>query len=666
MADASRAQPARLPAQPWTVALPLLLAAAAVTLAGLHRLLPPEQWLGALLKPDIADIRQLLAHYSFFPRLALSLLAGAGLALAGTVFQQVLRNPLADAATLGVTGGAYLAVSLVSFWGSPVLVFGTELAALLGGGAAALLAFALAWKRGLPPLSLILAGMVIGLYCSTLSTTLILFHGSVRSIFIWGAGSLSVQGWDSVSRLAPGLAVAAASLLIFLRPLVLLGLGDTQARSLGLSLSGARAAALVLAVGMATFVVSAVGPIGFIGLIAPALARLAGARSLRRQLFWSPVFGALILWLVDQGVQWLATAREIPTGAAIALLGAPLLLALLPRLRQLGSPIGEPAGLAPGRPVPLARFLTFAMFGIVLLATLSLSLGRMPEGWHWSVGREFLDLSYWRGPRLVAAFCGGAMVAAAGTIIQRMTGNPMASPEILGISTGASLGVIALLLLGLGFDRASQAAGAFLGAALTLSALLLLSRRSGFSPERMIYVGIALATLFSGLVSVLMASGDPRMAILFRWLSGSTWLAQPADAAMATAITGAACLVLPLTGRWLDVLALGTDQARQLGLDIGRSRLLLVLATAVLTGAATLIIGPMSFVGIMAPHMARMLGQVRAIPQMAGAALIGGMLMMTADWLGRTVLFPDQMPAGLLTALIGGPYFFWLMKQRGA
>lgn len=650
--------------RPLSIALPLLIAAAVLSLCNLSHLLPPAGWSSALFAPGDGDIRQLVAHETFFPRVVMSLIAGAGLALVGALLQHVLRNPLADAATLGITGGAYLAVAATTFWLPASFLLSTETAAILGGSGAAALVLVLAWRRRLEPLSVILAGLVIGLYASTLASTMILFHGGVRNVFIWGAGSLNIQGWDRVGSTVPWFAAAIVLLAVLHRPLVLLSLNDEGAKSLGLPLPLIRVLILAVAIIVASLIVSTVGPISFVGLIAPAMARLAGARTVGRQLLWAAVIGASLLWFVDQFVQWLATAREIPTGAAVALIGSPILLVLLPKMRPAGWSLEARSAFAVERRQRFYVFLVAIVCLILLVAWLSLSLGIGLEGWHWSRGRELIDLSYWRAPRLIAAFCGGASIALAGTVMQRVTGNAMASPEILGVSTGAALGVIIMLLCGLGLDRITQTGGAFLGAFVTMATLLFLSRRSGFSPDRMIYVGIALTTLFSGLVSVLMGTGDPRMAILFRWLSGSTWLAQPMDAAVIGGILMIAALALPFMLRWLDILPLGAAAAKQLGIDLGRSRFYLLLVIALLAGASTLIVGPMSFIGVMAPHAARMLGQVRTAAQLTAAALIGGLVMITADWLGRVVLFPDQMPAGLLAALIGGPYFLWLMQRR--
>ncbi|VDY65769.1 Iron(III)-hydroxamate import system permease protein fhuB [Shimwellia blattae] len=123
--------------------------------------------------------------------------------------------------------------------------------------------------------------------------------------------------------------------------------------------------------------------------------------------------------------------------------------------------------------------------------------------------------------------------------------------------------------------------------------------------------------------------------------------------------------VTPLFRRWLTLLPLGGATARSVGLALTPSRMLLLCLAAVLTALATLTVGPLSFVGLMAPHITRMLGFRRALPQLVMAALIGGALMVVADWCGRMVLFPAQIPAGLLASFLGAPYFIVLLRRQG-
>jgi iron complex transport system permease protein len=529
------------------------------------------------------------------------------------------------------------------------------------------LVFGVAWGKRMSPVTLILAGLVLGLYCGAVNSLLALFHyDQLQGMFLWGTGALNQQDWSAVQFLLPRLLVAGLLAALLLRPLTLLGLDDGVARNLGLGLSMARFCALGLAIIFSAMLVSAVGVIGFIGLFAPLMAKMLGARRLAHRMMLAPLLGALLLWLTDQVMLGVTQVwREIPTGAATALFGAPLLLWLLPRLRSATTP--TPMNLGDKVPAERGNLPGWILLGgLVLLIglTLALMLGKNAGGWHWSLGAELDSLLPWRWPRVLSALAAGMMLAVAGTLIQKLTGNPMASPEVLGISSGAAFGVVMMLFMVPGDAFVWLLPAGSLGAAATLLIIMIAAGRGGFSTERMLLAGIALSTAFTTVIFLLLASGDPRMGGLLTWLSGSTYSVEPAQA-LRTALVAAGLMVLaPLCRRWLTILPLGGATARSVGIALTPARLTILLLAATLTAMATLTVGPLSFVGLMAPHMARMLGFRRALPQMVIAALLGGLLMVFADWCGRMLLFPYQIPAGLLATFIGAPYFVYLLRKQ--
>ncbi|WP_380181932.1 Fe(3+)-hydroxamate ABC transporter permease FhuB [Kalamiella sp. sgz302252] len=639
----------------------LFVLALGLTWFNFSQQLAPAQWFSPV---NPANLSQMIFHYSLLPRLALSLLVGAGLGLAGLLFQQVLRNPLAEPTTLGVATGAQLGLTVAALWSLPL--FGQQIAAMAGALVVGAIVFGIAWGKRLSPVTLILAGLVMSLYCGAVNQLIGLFnHDRLQNIFLWGTGSLNQMDWSNVAFLWPKLLLAFLLALLLRRPMTLMGLDDGVAKNLGLALSLARFAVLALAVTLSAQLVNAAGVIGFIGLFAPLLAKMLGARRLLSRMLLAPLIGMLLLWLADQSVIWLTDRwLEVSTGTATAIIGAPLLLWLLPRLRASSAP---PA-LNQGDRVPTERghLLLWSLGGMIVLlvaGAIALSFGRSAQGWQWATGELWQQLLPWRMPRVVAALATGMMLGAAGCLVQRLTGNPMASPEVLGISSGAAFGVVIMLFLVPGDAFGWLLPAGSLGAAGTLLIVTLVGGRGGFSPERMLLAGMALSTAFATLLMLLLASGDPRMATLMTWISGSTYNVNGAQA-IRTAIVAAVLLVLtPLCRRWLTLLPLGTDTARSLGMALKTSRMALLLLAAALTAAATLTIGPLSFVGLMAPHMARMLGFRRALPQLCSAVLLGGGLMMIADWCGRMVVFPSQVPAGLLATFIGAPYFVYLLRK---
>ncbi|EOZ3811001.1 MULTISPECIES: Fe(3+)-hydroxamate ABC transporter permease FhuB [Citrobacter] len=643
----------------------LFVAACWLTWFNFSAALPRSQWQQAIWSPNIDLIEQMVFHYSLLPRLAISLLVGAGLGLVGVLFQQVLRNPLAEPTTLGVATGAQLGITVTTLWAIPGALT-TQFAALAGACVVGALVFGVAWGKRLSPVTLILAGLVVSLYCGAINQLMVIFHhDQLQSMFLWSSGTLTQTDWSGVQRLWPQLLGGVMLTLLLLRPMTLMGLDDGVARNLGLALSLARLAALSLAIVLSALLVNAVGIIGFIGLFAPLLAKMLGARRLLARLMLAPLIGALILWLSDQIILWLTRVwMEVSTGSVTALIGAPLLLWLLPRLRSMSAPdMNASNRIAAER----QHVLMFALAGgaiLLLTVIVALAFGRDAHGWTWASGAMLDELMPWRWPRILAALVAGVMLAVAGCIIQRLTGNPMASPEVLGISSGAAFGVVLMLFLVPGNAFGWLMPAGSLGAAATLLIIMIAAGRGGFSPHRMLLAGMALSTAFTMLLMMLQASGDPRMAGVLTWISGSTYNAT-GEQVLRTGIVMVILLAMtPLCRRWLTILPLGGDTARAVGMAITPSRVGLLLLAAGLTATATMTIGPLSFVGLMAPHIARMMGFRRAMPHMLISALAGGVLLVFADWCGRMVLFPYQIPAGLLSTFIGAPYFIYLLRKQ--
>ncbi|MBY5330612.1 Fe(3+)-hydroxamate ABC transporter permease FhuB [Rhizobium leguminosarum] len=622
--------------------------------------------LSEMARPNY-DVTRMVFTYSTLPRLATALIAGAALALSGALFQQVLRNPLADPTTLGVSAGANLALVVTSLFLPDLLGAGRDLVALIGSATAAAIVVSLGARRGFSPYSLVLSGLVLSLWCGGLAAILTYLNQRyLSSLFIWGAGSLAQQSWVIPLSLLWKLAVVAIGCAFVMRPLSLLDLGESSSTALGVRLVRLRFVVVALAVALAAFVTSAVGVIGFIGLVAPTIARLSGARRPTQLILWSPLIGAGLLFFADSILQLVAGGLGdfLPTGAVTAIFGSPLLLALLPRLK-IRHRLQSPAFRRPRRWHGTAPVI-IAAAGLLVLLLVSTFLGRdINGGWAFTSGEFSVDVLAIRIPKILAALTSGAMLAVAGSILQRLTGNEMASPEVLGISAGATFGVaIALFAVAPGFS--GQFAFAVAGAISVLFVIFVSSRRSAFAPERVLLAGIALSAMVDAVVGVLSSTGDPRAVLLMRWMSGSTYLIDGSTAAMEVAL-GAVLITVSLAARrWLDILPLGPSPSAAVGIPLAKSRFALFGLAGLLTAAATLTVGPLSFIGLMGPHLAREAGLARALPQMVGAALIGGGLMVAADFVGRTIVSPYQIPAGLVSALIGAPFLMLMMRKRSA
>ncbi|MBS7541794.1 iron chelate uptake ABC transporter family permease subunit [Ancylobacter oerskovii] len=303
--------------------------------------------------------------------------------------------------------------------------------------------------------------------------------------------------------------------------------------------------------------------------------------------------------------------------------------------------------------------MSLILIGAFALASMA---GRDAEGWRIDAWSDAVLLWPWRGPRLLAAFGSGAMLGCAGALMQRLTRNPMASPEMLGISPGAAIAVILAMMWFPRLNTGWVSILAFAGAFAAVSTLVTISLRTGFTSERLLLTGIAIGSVSMALCAMVLATGDPRSTLLLSWMAESTYRITQAEAYVVVAMAALVSLAsLPLV-RSLEILGLGEPGAKALGVALTPIRLAIVVLAAAAT--ATLSVGPLSFVGLAGPHMARLFGFRRIAGHLLASAAFGGLVMMIADWIGRTVLFPLEIPAGGVASLIGGPYVLWLMRRR--
>ncbi|MDZ5079073.1 iron ABC transporter permease [Nesterenkonia sp. HG001] len=275
-----------------------------------------------------------------------------------------------------------------------------------------------------------------------------------------------------------------------------------------------------------------------------------------------------------------------------------------------------------------------------------------------------------RVPRVLLAAVVGAGLAAVGAAIQALVRNPLADPYILGVSSGASVGAVTVSLFGalslLGIYAVSV--GAFLGAlGATLLVYAIAHSRSGITPLKLVLTGVALSFGFQAIMSVLIyfaPSAEATSMVLF-WTMGSFGAATWGGLPVVVVVVGLGILVLRRSSRALDVMSLGDESAASLGVDTARTRRLLFAVTAVMTGAMVALSGAIGFVGLVIPHITRMIIGASHTRLLLISPLIGSILMVWVDLLARTVVAPRELPLGALTALIGVPVFILLMRRRG-
>ncbi|ACQ82120.1 transport system permease protein [Beutenbergia cavernae DSM 12333] len=283
------------------------------------------------------------------------------------------------------------------------------------------------------------------------------------------------------------------------------------------------------------------------------------------------------------------------------------------------------------------------------------------------------DSALWsiRFPRVALALVVGAALATGGVLMQGVFGNPLAEPGVVGVSSGAAAAACAVIVLGwAAFGSWTIAVAAFLGGLAATALVYATARQAGRTEVvTLVLTGVAVNAVAGAAIAFLTFLGDTqaREEIVF-WQLGSLNGTRWPDVAVAAPLMAAGLLVALLLARRLDLLALGERPARHLGVDVERLRILAVVVVAVLAGAAVAFCGVIAFVGLVVPHLIRMFvgpGHRVLVP---ASALGGAVLLLAADLAARTLVPYADLPIGMLTALVGGPFFFWLIRRtrRGA
>jgi len=284
----------------------------------------------------------------------------------------------------------------------------------------------------------------------------------------------------------------------------------------------------------------------------------------------------------------------------------------------------------------------------------------------WSAGREAIVWDI-RLPRAILAALVGAGLAIVGASLQAVTRNPLADPHLLGISSGGAFGaILALLHTGLFLGLMTVPLFAFLGAlGATLIVLGVSQFASATSADRLVLAGVAVSFIVMSAANVLIFLGDPRAAhtVVF-WMLGGLGLAQWGQLAYPLVILILAGAYLVMNTRNLNAMTIGDETAATLGIAVGRFRLTVFVTGALITGVMVAFSGIIGFVGLMIPHIVRLIvggDYARVLPV---SALIGAIFLIWADILARTVMAPDDIPIGIVTGLIGGVFFIWLLGRR--
>ncbi|WP_128983384.1 FecCD family ABC transporter permease [Streptomyces roseicoloratus] len=338
--------------------------------------------------------------------------------------------------------------------------------------------------------------------------------------------------------------------------------------------------------------------------------------------------------------------RQVPRGRARSLLLASVLVGALPALALLSAGIGA-------YEIPIGDVLGSVQHRLGLGGQ---ALDRTAESVLWNI----------RLPRVVLAVLVGASLGCAGALMQGVFGNPLAEPGVIGISSGAAVGAVGAIVLGLAFAGTwTVTVCAFAGGLVTVVLVYAMSRSGGRTEVvTLILTGIAVTAFAGALIGLFVFFADTaQISQITFWQLGS--LAQATWPKVLAVLPCAALglLLAPLFARRLDLLALGERPARHLGVDVERLRAALILLVALLTAAAVAVSGIVTFVGLVVPHVLRMANGPGHRFLVPGSALGGAVALTAGDLAARTLAAPAELPLGVLTALVGSPFFFWLLRR---
>ncbi|MED1783281.1 iron ABC transporter permease [Brevibacillus fortis] len=608
------------------------------------------------------------------PRAILGLISGAGLAVAGVLLQTVTKNPLASTDTLGINAGAYFMVVAGTIYFPNLLHQSPFLFAAAGGGFAAMCAYFLGGGRSTSPIRLALSGMIVAMVIGSFTSALHIFHATeTQSLFLWGSGSLAQLDWKGVTYAWPGVSAVIIVAILMGKQFDVLNLDQSTAQSLGQKVDLIRFAGLALAVLVASVVVSVVGPIGFVGLVAPHLVRLSGLHKHNWLIPATALWGAVLLTGADVLTRMVRSSMgEMPVGAMMAIIGAPWLIWLI--LRKMNGILGSfsTSSMSIGRnrvriQFPILAFIMLFLVVSFILVSMTMGGTRIPLSQLFTslIGSDeaasYSALFHLRLPRTLVAAGAGIALSVSGVLIQASVRNPLADSSILGVTSGAGFGALLVLIAWPQVPIVVLPIAAMSGAILAAAVIFLFAWRKSLNPSVLILLGIAVSAIGSAGIQALIVLGPLWGSSSYIWLTGSTY-GRTWDQFLIICIFLAA--LLPLAwwlGRRFDILAFSDDSAIGLGLSVRKTRFAAMSVGVLLAAGAVATVGTVGFLGLIVPHMIRSLIGHNTRQSIVLSSLLGALLLVLADAIGRTILAPVEIPSGLLITLIGAPYFLFLM-----
>lgn len=589
-------------------------------------------------------------------RFFMCLLCGFLLAFSSLILRIVMQNPLASDTTLGVAPSSSFAILIATLFFPDFLNISKVLMGFLGAFLILFLMFIFMLKKHLNSTSIILLGLIGGMVFGALNSLVILFYPEEsKSFLLFNSGYFTQNGFKDVVELFCYSSIALISLYFFIPYLKILNLGDELASSVGQNIFYVKFFALCLSAYFITLVVSFVGVISFLGLFASIFVEFFKIKNTRKEFLFCGFFGFFLLFGVDLFLQILQITKgiELPTGGVLALLGSPLLIfAVFKMLKENFS----------DDDIYIFSYFKekYIILDLILLVLMLFFLNLYFDFSTLSFKNMSDEILVLRSNRLVILLLCGVLLALVGFILQRLSFNPMASPEMLGINSGASLGVLFALYFSLEYVQIF----AIIGALSVLCFLFFLSFKFNINMQKIILMGIAIMFFTDALGKIFLASGDFKAYAFLAYTQAGLINIDENLSLFLLIYTSIFLLALYILYPSLKIFSLGENCALSVGVDVIKIRIIFFVLSAFACALSALCIGPFSFVGLLAPHIMKLLGIKKLYNQLFVAALLGICLMFLAHFISKIILFPYEIPLGIVATLLGSIYLFFMIRKH--
>lgn len=588
-------------------------------------------------------------------RFFMCLLCGFLLAFSSLILRIVVQNSLASDTTLGVAPCSSFAILISILFLPDFFNVSKILSGFLGAFLVLFLTFIFMLKKHLNSTSVVLIGLISGMFFSALTSLFVLFYPEESKAFLlFNNGYFTQNGFKDVIGLFCYSSIALIGLYYLAPSLKILNLGDELASSIGQNIFYTKCFALCLSAYFTALVVSFVGVISFLGLFASISVQFFRIKNIRKEFVICGFLGFLLLTGVDLLLQIFQILRgiELPTGGVLALIGSPLLIFIVSKmLREYKNHDYS---------YVLYRFKEKnILIGLILLVCvlffINLYFNFSTSNFE-GLQNEIFAL---RISKLFVLFFCGILLALVGFILQRLSFNPMASPEMLGINSGASLGV----LFALYFSLDQIQIFATMGSLLVLCFLFYLSIRFQMSMQKIILIGTAIMFFVDALGKIFLASGDFKA---YNFLAYTQAGLINTDIKLIIALfvyTVIFISFLHILYPSLKSFILGENCALAVGVNIIKVKIIFFILSAFACALTSLSIGPFSFIGLLSFHIVRVLGVKKLYNQIFSVALMGVFLIFLAHFVSKIALFPYEIPLGIVATLLGGIYFIFTLKK---